>query len=1048
MQSALLKKLNIKKQESGYTLLLFISAILLGIFLSSFEMLMHAAFFKEWEQAYIPMVYLCSGGSGVIIFAIYIFLQKHLSYKLFYFLNLFFLVCVTVGYLIVFLIIDDKLLYFIGLVLFFPVSLIAVLNFWRFLRKTLLPGQTRRLFTSIELGILLGIVITGGSYFLLLRDFDYSILAVFSIVSIISLFLVQIPVNLYHNRSDVFNHKEEKRIPVKASLFILWTTKFTRSLLMFSLVSSVIGFLLHFGFISLFWRNFQEIEQFSMYYGFFLILLYVLTIVADKFLIHKLLYSYDSPYSLVLMPIGVALFFGLTSVGTILLFKFDQAHLILFLILIVINKLVYEIGRSTLQLPSQRTLYRVLDLRFMQLIYPRVEGAMVMLGLLIAGGIMIPVQDYISSPIYFGIFGFMLSVLWFLLTVRLIRKYKIALQDSYRKLRISRTGHYRQTSYNEKIRKILVGDDPVKVINAMKLSARIEPLSYEKGLQRMLANPQPAIQNYVLRCIDEESLIELLPELKKLNPSSVKTGELLGEIIKNFEHKENLLKKGVDLEQLVNSRKVKDRVLAAEIIGSRRDITYTSFLVNLSREFEPAVKIAAVKAMARISSSDHSYLLIEYLFSPEYHAYAFESLVQIGDPALDYLERLFINPNTDDRVLARVVRIYGKVGTSKAIELLLGKLENQSKKVTQATIGALHEANFQASSLNVHKILNIVVRTIHLLGWNFLVYSSLSSKVTFKNLKVSYLQEIKNGYDLLFDLLSLAYNARTIYEIRDLIDHGSAADLSHAIEMLDHFVYEDIKPVLFPVIEDIPVKEKVKRLQYYFPIESMTEEEMISSSLIRDYNLLDIYPRICAMQLALTIPEFEINYELIANLFHPNRLLREVAATVIHRKNPEIFEDVIQRLEPEVQFEMRDMLESLELGNRLLLIQKFELLKNNDKLADMPEAILIEFAEAFHEHTFTAGERVDLAKNIKEYSLFFLIRGNMQLEGDGILEPAQVNKLYYSNIFVNAGVTELHFTADSLVLAITDEIIETLLFDHSEIASCVLSCVEQFKLAG
>lgn len=303
-----------------------------------------------------------------------------------------------------------------------------------------------------------------------------------------------------------------------------------------------------------------------------------------------------------------------------------------------------------------------------------------------------------------------------------------------------------------------------------------------------------------------------------------------------------MIKGGVDLEVMVNSRDVKKRLLAAEIIGSRKDLTYTSALVNLSREFEPDVKIAAVKAMARISSADHSYLLIELLTSPAYHAYAFEALVQIGDPALDYLDRLFINPNTDDKVLARALKIYGKVASPKAVELLLSKLENQSKVVTDSAISALHEANFQATSLNVHRILNIVVRTIHVIGWNYLIFTSLPSNSIYHDLKEAYRDEINSSYNLLFDLLSLAYNARTINEIHELLEQGSTADISHAIEMLDHFVFEDIKPVLFPVIENIPARERVKRLQYYFPIESMDIEEMISSTLTRDYNILALYP--------------------------------------------------------------------------------------------------------------------------------------------------------------------------------------------------------------
>ena len=58
------------------------------------------------------------------------------------------------------------------------------------------------------------------------------------------------------------------------------------------------------------------------------------------------------------------------------------------------------------------------------------------------------------------------------------------------------------------------------------------------------------------------------------------------------------------------------------------------FLLHLQRDIEPDVKLASVKAMARLANPDHSYILIGYLTTPVYYPYAFEALIKIGDPAL------------------------------------------------------------------------------------------------------------------------------------------------------------------------------------------------------------------------------------------------------------------------------------------------------------------------------------------------------------------------------------------------------------------------------
>lgn len=1051
MFNSLLKKLNIEKQEVGFISLLFLSAFLLGAYLISFDVTAHTLFFQYWNQEDILLAYIFSGIFGIFLFFIYTILHKRISFKRFNFIVLSIILLFTLAYFGLYYLSSDKTISFIGLALMFPLNLLALLTFWRYYRKLLKPVQTKRVFPILDAGVAFGIGFIAYIMVLLLQFFDYKILGAIACLAGFMLFILQFPVNLFHKRTPALEHRKEHLVPVHSSLFILWTTKYTRHLLLFTLISAILGFYLHFGLLNLMKIRYFEMDRFAIYYSLFIGTMFLFSWAVHQFLVHRILYSHDSPYSLVLLPIGMAFFFIISMVGVVIIKKGNFTDpLPLLIILIGVCKVVYEVSKNVIQIPSFHALYPTLDIRFLQIIYPRVEGMIVMVGMIITGAVMIAVYSLISNLFLYIILGFVIAVAWFYFSVKLVKGYKAALQDSYRKLRISHTGDQHTESYTEKIRKILVSDDPVKVINAMRLSAAIEPLTYEKSLQRMLANPQPSIQGYVLKCIKDESLLELLPELKKIQPTSEESFHFLNKVIHEFEQKEKVLSQSLDLEKMVNSRVVKERVLAAEIIGARKDVTYTSALINLTREFEPDVKIAAVKAMARMSAADHSYLLIEFLSIPEYQAYAFEALVRIGDPALDYLERLFINPGTDDNILSRVIRIYGKVGSEKAVELLLNKLDNQSRRITLATIAALHEANFQATSLNLHRILNVIVRTINIMGMNYLVLNSLPESENFSTLKSSYREEIDINYDMLFELLSLAYNARTIREIRELLDNGSYADISHAIEMLDSFVYEDIKPVLFPVLESIPDSERVKRLQYYFPIEDMTVQEIISATLARDYNMLSFYPRICAMRVALEMPEFEVNQELIANLFHPNRLLREVAALVIFEKDSALFESVLTRIDDKIQFELKETIAALEKGNKLLLVDKFNLLRNTDRFTGLSEWNLIEIAHDLEERKFTSGQEINLVSHSQEYSLFIIANGAVQFDGmqQNIVTSSGQYRLFYSDMLVNAGVSKVTFSDETVMLSINHEAVQILLYDYFEIANSVLSCVEQFKLAS
>ncbi len=210
---------------------------------------------------------------------------------------------------------------------------------------------------------------------------------------------------------------------------------------------------------------------------------------------------------------------------------------------------------------------------------------------------------------------------------------------------------------------------------------------------------------------------------------------------------------------------------------------WADHLLHLSRDIEPEVKLASVKAMARLGNPNHSYVLIGYLTTPVYYPYAFEALIKIGDPALPLMEQVFLLPDSDNIILSRIVRIYGKIGSPAAIEYLLGKIENQNRTIARQALLALREAKFQATPGNINRILNDIVRLINIMSWNFAAYSSISRSTRYGLLKEALESEIKDNYTNLYHLLALAYNPTSIGNIKNLLLEGNDVDISFAIEI-------------------------------------------------------------------------------------------------------------------------------------------------------------------------------------------------------------------------------------------------------------------------
>jgi hypothetical protein len=91
---------------------------------------------------------------------------------------------------------------------------------------------------------------------------------------------------------------------------------------------------------------------------------------------------------------------------------------------------------------------------------------------------------------------------------------------------------------------------------------------------------------------------------------------------------------------------------------------------------------------------------------------------------------------------------------------------------------------------------------------------------------------------------------------------------------------------------------------------------------------------------------------------------------------------------------------------------------------------------------------LDLQTNKDQFSLFIVASGKIQSNNFTI--PTSIDsrmELFYSEILINFGISTINIPTETIILSIDKHAVENLLFDYSEMANCVLSCVEHFKIA-
>jgi ATP:ADP antiporter, AAA family len=1042
------------RQEIFMLVFTSLQAFFIGAFTALFMIGSHVLFFQLWEPNMIPKAFIISGLFGLGIFSLYSFLINRAPFRP---LTFYCLLVVFIINLLLFLVYDSiASVRFFGVPVMLPFTLaipltwLVMVLFRRSLTNLYSAAQHRNFYPFIRMSEMMGIA--GAGYILLgalFIHFDILLITGGSALFIGLACILQLIINRYHHTAGVFPPMSRRPMQLRSRFYEMFYSKYTLLLLAFVVLSAVTGFVLHYHFITITRINYPNTIGLAKFFGFFTATMCLFVYAVERFLLRKILYTYDSPYSLVLIPALLALVTIASLVVDLLVGQSTAIGSISFgFLMVAMLRIGYETTYEAIELPSLRVLFRTLDLRFSNSIIPRLEGSFRMAALLIAGFIIwVMLWLNLGRSLFMNLLLLLLMLGWVPVGIKLIKSYQNALRETIRRLKVN-TRAVEQELHNidEKSHKLINSKDPVKSLNTLSILERLEPLTHEKHLVSLMVTNSAELQEYILNRIDENALLSSLPKLKELE----KTGKFkahngyLPKLISRFELK---LSAGVSknsIDDLVNSKTLADRILAAEIIGNSDNRDLGEYLLQLTRDIEPEVKFASVKAMARLGNANHSHALIGYLNTPAYYPYAFEALVKIGDPALPLMEQVFLLPDSDDILLSRIVRIYGKIGSSAAIDCLLGKIENQSRSIARQALLALREAKFQATSGNINRILNDIVRLINNMSWNFAAFASVGKSQQFQLLGEALRSEIEDNYSQLYHLLALAYNPTSIGNIKNMLQEGSDSDISFAIELLDQIVNEEIKQVFFPVVENISVKERFKQLQYFFQAITESPEYLIQDVITRDFNQISLYTKSCAIISCLLLEENFPGQEIMASIFHPSQLVRESAAYVLDKKAPEKLESVYSRIDPIHTNEIKSALCQVSDGIPNLLIDRIRFIKNSVKMQAITDDVLCEIARSLEIHYLNKDEEFLIKREDVHYAFMIIIEGTAQINiSSGKVFTFEKNDIIYSDLFVEENTFSLKALTDLRLYSLEQEVFNSLMFDYIDFRNSILEMIEE-----
>ena len=133
--------------------------------------------------------------------------------------------------------------------------------------------------------------------------------------------------------------------------------------------------------------------------------------------------------------------------------------------------------------------------------------------------------------------------------------------------------------------------------------------------------------------------------------------------------------------------------------------------------------------------------------------------------------------------------------------------------------------------------------------------------------------------------------------VRENIDFNTPESLSYALELMNIFLDERIKPRIFPLFDDLNTDERVKKLAtHYAPELFRNYTDVLTQIVNRDYNRMGAWAKALATYRLASVEDAKVSMDLVANMHNPNPVLLQSTAFVLLEKDKHAYRRVTMGL--------------------------------------------------------------------------------------------------------------------------------------------------------
>lgn len=1038
MLSRLWNLLDVEPEETGPVSLLLLISFLMGLFLASVAVASQSLFLQHFdEKTQLPVALAISGALGMVITIFYNFLQGRIPFTALAIFNLLLVIIFTA--FIEFgeqYVQDTDYLYYFGFTLILPFTFVTQLVFWGAFNRMFNVRVSKRIIGSVDLGTTIAQILAFFAIPVMLSSgIDIRSLYTIGLVSVVgymALFIILANRYLVKGRSVIKSETDIKKLSVGQFL----GNRYIMTLSLFIIVSMVALRFVDYSFYNATSNQFKQ-NDLPYFLSYFEATVVIFSFLFSTFATDRINQDYGLRISLLINPLLLILFTGAAfALGSFFGYDLNTGEgstIIFFFIAVAMSKLFINSLRDALDTPTFKFYYVPIDRAISIDAQTKIEGFVTALASTVAGGIIVLINQFqVFTVLSITFFTLPVLAIWYWVSNRMYHGYRETLQGSLIKNKSAvKKNLVKEYTLDSVLEKEVRSSAEEKIIYGLKLMEKLEPALFESSLVQLADSKSRKVSQFAQKKIQDLGLNSGDNEIRGLATQAAGMAE-----------DSDLLSIPVEkLMKLSKSVKQADRLLAAKLMRKLTNQKTIFILLELMRDADPKVRTEALLTARKVKRPETWNVLIELLSSPMYAHQAASALKEAGEPVLPILETAFHKSGQNDLVMLKLIQIMGHIPGKESLQLLWKKIDYPDKRIVKQILYSLRYINYRAAGREAMAVKDLLDTEMSKTLWNLAALHELTDEPHYMYLKEALREEIRDNYDHIGLLLSLLYDPESVQLVKENIEVGTPDSIQYALELLDLFVDQDLKPKLIPLLDDSTTTQKLEKLQTFFPRESYNPIQVINYILNRDFNFNNRWTKVCAVYATAYIPNFRISRGLISQMFNNDKLLQETTAWVVYNKDKAAYQAVTDRLPYKDKKFLDSSIESNQLLDGLddgffLFIEMIMLIKKIPVFEHIQGKVLSDLSDKIMPITLKPNEKLTIAET-QDMPILIMAHGEVTLKN----KDQEVMHMKPGNVFGDLfqegptpSITEVVASERSVLLKINLIDFYFVLANHHELA--------------